>query len=388
MEDFLVPIEKDFVTSFDFSPYQLGYHIKKYVNGSSFPEMEENSIALFGLISSDQHVSLLQKIRPHLYALMMHFPGVNIYDLGDIWQGQTFEDTSEAITQVVLGCISKQVLPIYFGWDHRETIALYNAYERMKRIVNVSVIDATIDLDTEHVLVGNNNWISSLIQRNPSYLFNLAVLGYQSHFVPEELVELMEKLYFDTLRVGKIHNNLAIEAEPLIRSADMLSVDLTAIRFADLPASSFYSPNGLTGDEICQLMRFAGMNERLSSLGIFGHSLTSQLNSFPFSTVSFNLVAQMVWYFLFGYFNRPNEDPYVDKSSFLKYIVTNDKLKTDLVFYKSTVSDRWWVEVPFSSKYNENFKRHLLLPCTYQDYQEALHENIPTRWLKTFQKFS
>jgi len=387
MKEFLIPVSDELAKN-NYASHQLGSQIIKHTLKEGYPQLEPHSIALFGIISHTQKASLLQQVRPYFYSLASHFHGLKIYDLGDIIEGSTFEDTCEAITQITLECFENQVVPIYIGIEHKETIAYYNAFERLKKIIDIALIDATIDVDNFDNNITEANWILSLIQRDPNYIFNLSLLAYQSYYVSEEVVDLMEKLYFDALRLGKIHANLAFEAEPLLRAADLVSVDLKSIRFADLPASNFYSPNGLSGEEICQLMRFAGMSERVSALGIYGGALFTENNHPVFSRVSYQLLSQMIWYFIFGFFNAPNEDPYLDRSAFIKYIVTSEKFKTDLIFYKSMLSERWWVEVPFLSKFREGIERHLLLPCTYQDYQNALNENIPVRWLKTFQKLS
>jgi formiminoglutamase len=42
-------------------------------------------------------------------------------------------------------------------------------------------------------------------------------------------VQLMKNLLFDTYRIGVIRENLE-ECEPLIRNADIISVDMSAIR--------------------------------------------------------------------------------------------------------------------------------------------------------------
>ena len=35
---------------------------------------------------------------------------------------------------------------------------------------------------------------------------------------------------------------------------------------------------------------------------------------------------------------------------------------------------------------NNKFKRHTLIPCTYQDYISATNQEIPERWIRTLKK--
>ena len=37
---------------------------------------------------------------------------------------------------------------------------------------------------------------------------------------------------------------------------------------------------------------------------------------------------------------------------------------------------------------NNKFKRHALIPCTYQDYVSASNQEIPERWMQTFKKLN
>ncbi len=69
-------------------------------------------------------------------------------------------------------------------------------------------------------------------------------------------------MYFDVSRLGHIQSKLE-EAEPILRNADILSFDISAIRQSDAPACATTTPNGLYGEEACQVMRYAGMSDKL-----------------------------------------------------------------------------------------------------------------------------
>jgi formiminoglutamase len=55
-----------------------------------------------------------------------------------------------------------------------------------------------------------------------------------------------------------------------------------------------------------------------------------------------------------------------------------------LAFYKSNKSGRWWIEIKIVS--DNKYKRHALIPCTYNDYDDATKQIIPEKWYKAMQK--
>ena len=190
----------------------------------------------------------------------------------------------------------------------------------------------------------------------------------------------MKNLYFDIYRLGKIRNNLE-DAEPLTRNADMITVDISSIRQSDAPASGNASPNGFYGEEICQIMRYAGLSDKLSSIGFYELNPELDINN-----QTAHLVAQMIWYFIDGYYNRKHDHPYKDKDEYIKYTVSIKNHKDQLIFYKSKKSERWWMDVPVKTNYKSIYERHHLVPCSYNDYEVACKDDIPDRWWQAYQK--
>ena len=58
----------------------------------------------------------------------------------------------------------------------------------------------------------------------------------------------------------------------------------------------------------------------------------------------------------------------------------------DLSEYKSKISGRWWMGVPFLNK-NNNKPENYFVACSYYDYEIAKKGDIPDRWIKTYNKF-
>lgn len=99
------------------------------------------------------------------------------------------------------------------------------------------------------------------------------------------------------------------------------------------------------------------------------------------------LAAQMIWYFVDGYYNRRKLQPAEDNRDFTKYLVHFKDTNFEMVFWKNVKTDMWWMEVPSGHKSKRPDKKHLI-PCSYEDYQLACREELPERWLKTHEKLS
>jgi hypothetical protein len=115
----------------------------------------------------------------------------------------------------------------------------------------------------------------------------------------------------------------------------------------------------------------------VTSFGIYEYNPTLDVKN-----QTAQLISQMIWYFMEGYNYRANDYPFGLKDNYQKYIVPIENQV--LNFYKSNKSGRWWMEINLNE--SNKFKRHALIPCTYQDYISATNQEIPDRWLKTLKK--
>ena len=94
----------------------------------------------------------------------------------------------------------------------------------------------------------------------------------------------------------------------------------------------------------------------------------------------------MIWYFLEGYSLRKNElNPNVNNC--IKYTVSFDDGRNEIIFYKSKKSSRWWMGVPVKSEKNKNIENYFIA-CSYKDYELAMKGDIPPKWIKTYKKLS
>ncbi|MFO7723768.1 MAG: formimidoylglutamase [Bacteroidales bacterium] len=390
LSDFFLPLHDSLLYDDGLSRNRFGDAITAYFDGGPFPDPSEFRIALIGVTEDRNAVSNRGSsegpdiIRKEFYKL---FPGnfnPKIVDLGNLANGHQPEDTYFALTSVVSTLIDMDVLPVILGGSQDLTFAQYRAYEKLGQIVNLVAIDPRFDLGEVEGSLDNISYLSKIILHQPNFLFNFTNIGYQTYYVDQDAIQLMKNLLFDSYRVGLVRENLE-EAEPLIRNADIISVDVTAIRMCDAPGSENASPNGFYGEEICQLMRYAGRSDKLTSIGFYEYN-----PAFDARHQTAQLVAQMIWYLLEGFCFRSDDLPAKgkpwDEHSFIKYIVPVENHDHEIVFLKSRKSDRWWMKVPCRSESPASYERHYFVPCSYNDYQIALKNDVPDRWWQVYQK--
>jgi arginase family enzyme len=384
MKDISIYFEPTDFEFFDGSEKRIGSSIETYRN--DFPDLTPNSLALVfvpeyrnmngALFSLD----LPDRIRETFYSL---FPKKQwtkkIFDLGTLLPGQETQDTFFALQQVVEELIKNEVFPVIIGGSQDLTLAQFDAYKNLEQLVNLVSIDSMPDFGETDETILPNNYLQHLLHRKPNHLFNYSVIGLQHYLVNPNEVDLIDKLFFDIMRLGEV--NAKIEnAEPIIRNADLLSLDFLAIRNSDFQRTEFCSPNGLYAEQVCQLARYAGLSDKLTSMGIYNFFDLDQNES------NFQLLAQVIWHFIDGANNKFDDFPKANKATYQKFRVLIADMKEEITFYKSPKSERWWIEIPYHINPSSKYERHVLVPCSYADYLVAQEDEVPNLWWKTYQK--
>jgi formiminoglutamase len=391
LADFFSPIKlSDFTSKEEYLNSQLGQIIQRYEDEFPNWEDEENrpNLAIIGVeedraaVNNKGTAKAPNAVRKHLYDLYQGDYKTRIVDFGNIKAGETINDTYAALKIVVEELVKKDILPIIIGGGQDLTYAQYRGYQDLEQRVEVAIIDSKFDLDQEHtedMPLNSQTYLNHLILHQPDYLFNLNNVAYQTYLVSKESINMYDKLFFNAQRVGMIAGKLD-QAEPIIRAADMVSFDIGAIRASEAPGNANAVPNGLFGDEACQLARYAGMSDKCSSIGFYEFNPTFD----PMEQTAM-LVSQMIWCFIDGYYNRKNDAPLIPKSAYIIYRTTLENEDHELVFVKSKKSDRWWMQVPYFGTKSVN-ERFYLVPCRYEDYQLAVAGEMPDLWWRTHQK--
>jgi len=361
----------------------LGRKLKVHSQQQGIPDLEGVQIAILGVLENRNDVNYigedfnLNEIRKSFYAL---FPGswtTTIADLGDINKGETVEDTYFALKTTISILIQKGIIPIIIGGSQDLTYANYRAYDNLIPMVNIVNVDSRFDLGDSAKPIKNNSFVGKIILDQPYNLFNYATVGYQTYFNSQEEIDLMEKLYFEAYRLGQVSNDVTI-VEPAMRDANIVSIDLGVVKSSEVSLNQKVSPNGLDGKEICAISRYAGISNKVSSLGIWEYKPSKD------DEITSMLVSQIIWYFIEGVNYRVKDDDFTNDDHFQKFITLVED--QELVFYKSKKTGRWWIEIPFLKEVNNKLKRHTLLPCMHDDYLDACNNIVPERWYKAFQK--
>lgn len=365
-----------------FHNQSLGNVIKMHTAQDGLPELENVQVAIVGIRENRSDVNQLEEsvdfsaIRKAFYQL---FPGnwhLTLADLGDLDKGEHIKDTFFAVRQITETLVKQNIVPIFLGGTQDLTYAIYRAFDKLDQMANVVNVDSRFDLGDSSKPMTNKSYVGKIIIDEPYNLFNYATIGYQTFFNSQEEIDLMEKLYFEAYRLGEVVQDMSC-VEPIMRDADVVSLDIASIEANMLGFAEPEVPNGFTGREICAISRYAGISDRVKVFGIFEHKLTGKIE------IAASLLAQIVWYFIEGVNYRAHEDV-SDRDRLLHYAVPiEDEV---LSFYKSNKTGRWWIEIPFIQNLNNKLKRHTLLPCTYQDYLNACNQEIPERWYKARRK--
>lgn len=302
-------------------------------------------------------------IRKELYQLYNWHPGIRIADAGNILQGASVDDTRAALRIVLQELHEAGKVVIVLGGSHDLTLQQYDAFKKNSQVINAVVTDTFIDL-AETEAITDKSFLLEMLTSQPNFVRHYTHLAFQSYYVHPRMLETLDKLRFDFIRVGRLSETID-EAEPALRAADLFSFDLNAVRFSDSPANAHGSPNGLSGHEACALTRYAGAATNLTSFGIYGYDPKADVHQ-----MTAKLVSQMIWYFVEGLVLRRQEAKLEDREQFAEFHVRFTA--NDTTFLKSRKSGRWWMELPNGS----------FVPCAQSDYLVACNDEMPERWLR------
>ena len=380
---FLTPVQDRLIEQLELQHSQVIGQSLRIHTATVEPDLKGVKMAIVGVLESRNSVDYigqdfqLSEIRKAFYKL---FPGNwthNIADLGDIQKGETVEDTYFALIQVLSNLIKDNIIPIIIGGSQDLTYANYRAYDKISSMINIVNVDKSFDLGDSSKPITNESYLGKIILEQPYNLFNYTALGFQTYFNSQEEIDLMEKLYFESFRLGSIIPNISV-VEPVLRDADLVTLDINSVKSSEVSPKQKYSPNGFTGREICAISRYAGISNKVSSFGVYEYNPSID------DEATAMLVAQVLWYFIEGVNCRVKDDDFKDLNSYLKFTVLVES--EELVFFKSKKTERWWIEIPFLEYSNTKSKQHPLLACTYEDYVSATSGIIPERWYKAYKK--
>tara|TARA_B100000902_G_C27268527_1_gene894993 strand:+ start:413 stop:1594 length:1182 start_codon:yes stop_codon:yes gene_type:complete len=359
----------------------IGFHVQCYEN-EFFPDIEQVDIALIVVPESRGSGFDLEKtdtayidFRKGFYNLFRGSWKLRISDFGNLKCGMSLKDTYFALNDIVSSLLSQSVFPVVIGGTHDLIYPIYQSYESFTKGVNLLCVDSKFDLiDQDMSNINSHNFLGYIIKQQPNHLNNFVNLGYQSYLCQHDESNLLEKMFFNAFRLGDLRENIK-ETEPYLRNSDIVSLDLSSIRQADAPGSTFPSPNGIDAHHACVIARYAGMSDRVSSFGVFEFNPAYDIN---FQTA--NLLGQIIWYFIEGFSLRVADYPSAQtiNKNYQKYFIPIKDTDLQFIFYKSKITGRWWVSSCMDFHEETNYKERIM-PCSYEDYLGASNGDIPKR---------
>ncbi|MBO9617885.1 MAG: arginase family protein [Niabella sp.] len=349
---------------------QIGSSIAIY--DAEFPDLDRTELVLVGC-GEQRGNGILgvpgaapDYIRRQFYSLFFWHEGIKIADIGDVKQGASYTDTVAALRTVIAALIEEGKLVVVLGGSHDLTMGLYGACALQKKVMDISVVDAVIDLDMESPFP-NDHFLMEMLTGEPNYIRHYNHIGFQSYLVHPGMLQTLDKLKFDFYRVGHVKEDIE-QMEPSIRGSQVFSFDVNAIANAYAPAN-LLTPNGLNGEEACILMQYAGMSPAMQTIGVFGYDAKNDRDELTAKQIS-----HMLWYAIDGVHRKKKEAALEERESFNEYQVIFSESATS--FLQSKKTGRWWMELP---------GKHFV-PCSYKDYQLAANGEIPERWFREQQR--
>ena len=309
------------------------------------------------------------EIRDSFYDLYRGEWNLKVLDLGNLKIGHKVEDTYVALEELTSYFIKEGKVLLVLGGGHDLITPIYKGHCAFGKPLNFASADAYLDFqDGDHY--HSRSFLSQLLASKESLLSKYCLFGYQTYLCSPNELSLLEQMDFNLLRLGEVNADIK-EMEPYMRDLDHLSVDLSVVKHSEASATAYSSPNGMTAEGLCAMLRYAGMSHGIKS--VLFSDLNPRLDN---NGQSVKVYAQAIWYFVEGLHLRYDDFPEEERNNFQRFYVSSEL--SDLIFYKSEQSGRWWVELPNVDPLIEKS----LLPCSFLDYKKAVDGLFSDRLLK------
>ncbi len=354
--------------SYYFTPFDTTIKLPSY--------MPEEEFLVNNLVEQDYTTAIIgipdkngsaNEVRKQLYRLNGKFPVCKIADLGNIKKGKSDKAMLIALQDVISSLSEKGINCIVIGGEQYLTNALCKGLSESYSSLSLCVIDSKIDVGDMSESVCSHSFLATLVNQN--YIYELDIIGVQNYYYSQNQLTYINNNKGYIKRLSEIKKDL-FKLEPIIRNADVISIDMSVVRLADAPAAIQPCPNGLFGEDLCQLSRFAGYSDK--SKIFFISEWDTVLDAQHHTSL---LVAEAIWHYIEGLANRTDENPTEENPIYQKLLVQSEISNEAIAFYHNTHTDKWWIQIP---------QQHSLqiLPCHISDYQSIVNNEIPDIWLR------
>ncbi len=350
----------------DLPDYSWGSNISFYKGGKQ--QLSAGQCVFIGLESQAANA-----VREQLYPMAWAFPELDFCDLGNL--RKTNQDFVIPFLREVM---DSKLFPILIGSSPNLFYAQFQSFLNLRDLVSMVLIDERVPISQDRKK-SSEKYLNHLLRHRQESIFHMGLVGPQAHYTDPALFDWLEEQNYEYIRLGQAREDLA-EVEPLLRDADIIGLHLDALKQAEAPGQLNPSPSGFFLEEAAQLCRYAGMSDKLRSFGVYGidHNTKRKLPA------TAQAVAQLIWYFTEGYYQRLGDFP-ISNKGLTEYVVDWKGEMEKLTFWKSPRSGRWWLQVPVKTSRKQ--QRHRLIPCSYSDYKKATQQELPDRLWNAFRRF-
>ncbi|MCU4174479.1 arginase family protein [Carboxylicivirga sp. N1Y90] len=371
--------DRSITPSFEGGDEERLIHQVSYFHDQSNIDVSGFDVAIIGVPDARHSVrkgasELPDIARTYLYGLRQLSKSMKILDLGNLL-GKTVDDRYSALQDVVAELCRLNVFPLVIGGGQDYTIPMSKAIKRINQNFRLAIIDSKIDWVASVNDFSSDGFLSFLCNNEERIPQDISVIGVQKYLLGQKQEDFIKQYSFDFLRLGEIRRKGICCAEPWLRDADLVSLDMTSVKQGDQPAHVSPMPNGFRSEDVCQLAWYSGLSDKLMAFGLFELDVQKDNQSQGVA-----LSAQVIWHLLEGISLRYNDYPKKEIDEYKQFIVHLEDYEQDIKFYQNQNNDRWWVEVPVSHDQTE------IVACDKSDFEKASQNDIPERWFRFIRK--
>lgn len=340
--------------------------LEEYCNKHNFIQL-----ALISFSEGENMPSYFDNIRLAWYELSANFSKGECLDIGHIYEDRELLKHSFNFLK------SKDILCIILSTDYAPSIELCAHIDKVSPLAKAvfSLVNAKLPFKVNHKDEINEN--SPLINQ----LFHLRsdskinVFAYQSYYIDKLALAYLDRKDSELLRLGQLENDITA-SEHLLRGTNLLSFDISAIKYSEAPLNTEPKAIGISAVNACQIVRYAALSNALQCLNIYAYFGKGNI-AFSFD-ITAGLIAQMIWFATASKLQN-NEDYPVIPMYLQEYILLCKDIEYPISFFKNTRTDKWWFAMAEWEWVEKNIHNPFLISCSEKDFQMACEGELPER---------
>ena len=313
-------------------------------DGKDFPLINQKSLAFIGF-----DCDFANSFRKIFYDFHNHFPNLQISDLGN-FKKQDPDFVLPALKEL----LDSNITPILLG------------------------APAHIIQKLSHRISDSTETICQVSNHIPDFHSDdrYECIGFQRHLCSLDRIADLEEVSCSSMSLAHMRA-IPDTTEAIFRDCDIAHFDGNAIKLGDNPASTESNTSGMTCAEACQIMKYIGASNSLKIVNLCNYEIIDPRAQYS----SRMTMAEMVWYFLEGYYQKLSDHPSQD-SNHQEFVINTLDSDSELVFVKNELTGRWWYK---SIDHNNN---SIYIACSHNEYIHSSNGELPHRLLMYINRFS